>query len=223
MGIPQTSIEIIRIPENKRKMTKTKSQKQRSKQVATRQSRRRTQRAPDGVVSGPMAWPGSSASTPGRAHVRMVTEVFSSDDHRPLSHAGFATWSSQITGLLSPYKYFRVAEADVEIIVSGGAASQYAVAFNVSNAPDYDTGASAVLNDDYAAISTAVIRPKLHVPAKYWDGRPRDWYYNVTSTSATDSEKVAGVISLSGSGGAGATTVIGYMVLDLTLEFHTLI
>nr|WRQ65490.1 hypothetical protein [Tolivirales sp.] len=178
-----------------------------------------------GVVGTPVAWPGSSAINPGRAHVRMVTEVFSSDDARFFSKTGFSTWSSQVDGILSPYRFFRVCRADCEVVVAGGAASTYSVAFNVSNSSASDTGASAVLNDDYSGVSTALIRPKLAPPKAYWEHRPLEWYTYTesTSTSYTAPTCVAGVVSLSGSGGASSSTVIGYLVTDLVIEFHTLI
>ncbi len=115
--------------------------------------------------------------------------------------------------------------ADAEVIVNGGAASPYSVAFNVSNASISDTGVSGVLNDDYAAVSTALLRPKLHVPKQYWDQRPMPWYTYVSSSDPayTESTAVAGVISLSGSGSTTASDVIGYLVVDLVVEFHTLL
>jgi len=155
----------------------------------------------------------------------MVTEVFSSDDFRAFSKNGFSTWSSQLNGILSPYKFFRVTRCDVEVMPSGGAASTYSIAFNVSNSSDADSGAASVLNDDYAAIATAMVRPKLVAPKAYWDGRPYDWYFysNPGDPGFQVQTATAGVISLSGTGGASASTVIGYLIVDLEVEFHTLI
>lgn len=207
-------------------MAKTKSQKQRARaarRTRTTNNTTRVNRPADGILGMPTSWPGSSSTTPGRAHARMVTEVFSSDDSRAFSKAGFSTWSSQLDGLLSPYKFFRVCQADVEVVVIGGAASPYSVAFNVSNAPDHDTGIAAVLNDDYSAVSTAMLRPKIRTPMAFWNGRPHEWYYYVNSGAATAFEMVAGGISLTGSGGATSGTVVGYLVIDLVVEFHTLV
>lgn len=201
-------------------MAKTKSRTNGKRKVARANKRDVTQ----GILGMPVAWPGSSAMMPGKASVRMVTEVFSTNDTRFLSKDGFATWSSQVSGILSPYRFWRIARCDAEVIISGGAASTYSVAFNVSNVPNGDVGITAVLNDDYAAVSTAMLRPKLSPSKAFWDERPYDWYTFLGSgdPSYTEPTTIAGVVSLSGSGGALSTTVIGYLVLDLVLEFHTL-
>nr|WRQ65525.1 hypothetical protein [Tolivirales sp.] len=201
-------------------MAKSKPQRN-MKRRATRANKRDVGK---GILGMPTAWPGSSAMVPGVASVRMVTEVFSSNDARFLSKDGFATWSSQVTGILSPYRFWRVARCDAEVVISGGAASTYSVAFNVSNAPSGDNGVTAILNDDYAAVSTALLRPKLQPPKMFWDGRPYDWYTfaGAGDTAYSEPNSIAGVVSLSGSGGATSGTVIGYLVLDLVLEFHTL-
>lgn len=178
-----------------------------------------------GVIGTPMAWPGSSAIAPGRAYVRLVTEVFSTPDFRALSKDGFTTWSSQLSGVLAPYKFWRVARCDAEVIVTGGAASVYSVAFNVSNAPTIDTSPPAVLNDDYAGVATALLRPKLAPPKGYWDQRPINWYTYSGAGDAAYSPpvSVAGGISLVGTGGASDGVVIGYLVCDIVVEFHTLL
>jgi hypothetical protein len=200
--------------------------KQRQKTKKNNKTKRvNTRSVAKGVLGMPVAWPGSSAANPGRAHIRMVTEVFSSNDLRPFNKFGFETWSSQVAGILTPYRFFRVAEATAEVLVSGGAASPYSVAFNISNNATGDTGIGSVLNDDYSGVSTALIRPKLTPPKSYWDHRPIDWYSYMDSTESGYAAPtcVAGMISLSGSGGATESTVIGYLVVDLVIEFHTLI
>lgn len=172
----------------------------------------------------PMAWPGSSAVNPGRAHVRMVTEVFNTLDARTFSKFGFETWSSQVYGILNPYKFWRIADCAVEVIISGGTASDSSVAFNVSNGYAADSGTAAVLNDDYSAVSTALLRPKLHPPLAYWKGRQYDWYIwsKEGDPGYNQALAMAGAISLSGSGGGSSGTVIGFLIADLVIEFHTL-
>lgn len=204
------------------KMKQTNNQPTRRRRVR----RAANQRSVDaGVIGMPVAWPGSSAVTPGRAHVRMVTEVFNSVDSRPFSKSGFETWSSQLAGLLSPYKYFRICDVAVEVIVSGGAASPYSVAFNVSNGYTGDTDMNGVLNDDYSAVATAMIRPKLHPPKAYWAGRPVNWNtYSKSGDPNYDGVFAhAGAISLAGTGGTAATDKIGYLIADIVVEFHTLL
>ncbi len=199
-------------------MTKNNSSKR--SRVKNRANRRN---ADAGVLGMPMAWPGSSAVSPGRAHVRMVTEVFNSLDARTFSKSGFETWSSQVHGILEPYKYFRVCDVAAEVIVNGGAASPFAVAFNLSNSYTTDADVGDILNDDYSAVTTAMIRPKLQPPKTYWAGRPYDWYTYAKSgdngySLATSN---AGGITLNGTGGT-AGALIGYLIVDLVLEFHTL-
>lgn len=206
---------------------KNKRQQTNNKRKTRQRLVRRDQLGGDtarGLVGMPTTWPGSSATMPGRAHVRLVTEVFPTPDKRPFSSTGFATWSSHVHNILSSYQYFRVVSADVEVVVSGGAASTYSVAFNVSNASNWDANPVAVLNDDYAGVATAMVRPKLSTPKAYWDGRSQPWY-SYLSDGQTDFKApycVAGMISLNGSG-ASETTVIGYLVADLVVEFHTLV
>ncbi len=178
----------------------------------------------NGELGTPTSWPGSSATNPGRAYARMVTEVFSTDDVRALSRDGFITWSSQLHGILTPYKFWRVADCTAEVLPIGGAASVYSVAFNVSNAPTGDTGIISILNDDYAGVATAILRPKLHPPKKFWAERPIDWYNYAAAGEPAYSppSSIAGAISLSGNGGAVPGTVIAYLVVELVVEFHTL-
>nr|WRQ65477.1 hypothetical protein [Tolivirales sp.] len=207
-------------------MSNSKS-KQNNKRKTRQRPPRRSQASGDtarGLVGMPTTWPGSSAALPGRAHVRLVTEVFPTPDKRAFSATGFSTWSSHVDNILSSYQFFRIASADVEVVVSGGAASTYSVAFNVSNASNWDSNPVAVLNDDYAGVATAMVRPKLSTPKAYWDGRSQPWYSYLTdgSTDFKAPTCVAGMISLNGSG-ASETTVIGYLVADLVVEFHTLV
>nr|WRQ65455.1 hypothetical protein [Tolivirales sp.] len=178
-----------------------------------------------GILGMPTSWPGSSAIAPGRAYVRMVTEVFPTSDARFFSKTGFSTWSSQLDGILSPYKFFRIASATAEVIVSGGAASTYTVAFNISNASQSDTGTAAVLNDDYSGVSTALIRPTLRPPKAYWDQRSIPWFTYLSSTDShyNPATAVAGAIALQGSGSSVVSDIIGYLVSDIVVEFHTLV
>ncbi len=198
----------------------TKNNNNKRSRAGNRSNKRDTKA---GVLGMPTAWPGSSATTPGRAYARMVTEVFNSLDSRTFSKAGFTTWSSQIAGILAPYKYFRVCDATAEVVVNGGAASPFAVAFNLSNGYTTDTDVGDILNDDYAAVSTAMIRPKLQPPKSYWATRPVEWYTYAASgdTGYALASSNAGSITLNGTGGTTGQ-LVGYLIVDLVLEFHTL-
>lgn len=210
----------------KMKRNNTRVANKREKKGRSQNARANRRNPADGVLGMPTAWPGSSAIAPGRAYVRMVTEVFPTLDFRSFSKAGFATWSSQITGILTPYKYFRIAMADAEVVVNGGAASPFSVAFNITNAYTTDTSVSGLLNDDYAAVSTAMIRPKLSPPSSYWSGRPMDWYAFALTTDPglpPSNTITAGSVTLAGTGSAVPTEVIGYLIVDFVLEFHTLL
>jgi len=208
--------------EKKRKMAKSKDM---TKKTAKRAGRANRRNVNEGVLGMPVAWPGSSAVAPGRATARMVTEVFSTVDRRAFSKNGFNVWSSQLAGLIAPYKYFRVCDCSAEVMIAGGAASTYSVAFNISNSYSTDTDLSDVLNDDYAGVATALIRPKLRPPKSYWATRPVNWYQISQEGDIGYSLALAqaGSVSLAGSGGATTTTVIGYLVVELTVEFHTLL
>ncbi len=206
-------------------MTRTKTQKLRRAQARRKLTNPTNVRdTANGILGMPVAWPGSSAIAPGRANIRMVTEVFSTVDAREFSKSGFQTWSSQIAGILEPYKYFRVEDCSVEVLVVGGTTSNYSVVFNVSNSFTQDSSTTEVLNDDYSALATSLIRPKLRPPKAYWDTRPVDWY---TYTAASDPGfsgpmAIAGNITMSGTGGATTSTVIAYLVAEFVLSFHTL-
>lgn len=225
---------LILYPNPINNMTNNINMKRNNSKVANKRDRKgRSQNARanrrnvnDGILGMPTAWPGSSAVTPGRAYVRMVTEVFPTLDTRHFNKAGFATWSSQVSGILAPYKYFRIVRADAEVVLNGGAASTFSVAFNISNAYTTDTTVTSILNDDYSGVSTAMIRPKLAPPASYWAGRPMDWYAFALTTDPglpPANTVTAGGITLSGSGSAVPTDVIGYLLVDFVIEFHTLL
>lgn len=197
-------------------------QKKKSKSNAMRKNRQGM-----GLLTTPMTQLRFSPSNPGRVLVRGALEVFNGDTARFLSYLDFNTWFPQARNLLTAFEYFRVSEANITVRVAGGTSSAHSVVFNVSNSPSSsaDTGAVAVLNDDYAAIASAALSPSLHPPRAYWTQGARQWYRAVDPTAAVPvaEDRIPGSVSYSASGGASGTIVVAWLVVELELEFHTLV
>lgn len=174
-------------------------------------------------------FPGSDPMTPGRAMVRVAHAVYSDVlvTNLALSPSpvggitAFDTWFVQALSLLASFKFWRVRSLSIEPMITGGAASKHSIAFNVSNTQSTDVAQADLLNDDYAVISTSLHMPKISPPRGYWDNGSRKWY-NVSGTSAGVPDVSAGSINFYGSGGEAAGTIVGYLVVSLEMEFHTL-
>lgn len=201
-------------------MAKSKSQKQQSK----RGQRRRSEMVLDQRMSIPtQLYPGRDPTTPGRAHLRAIVELKGGQQALAFSYVDFNTWFAYARNILTPYHYFRVAEASVQVTPSGGAASLVTTAFNISNDVKGDTTALSILNDDYCAVSNALVRPVLRPPRSFWTMGARTWYNALDPVSGvpTESDCIAGAISLD-TAGAGAGVACGYILVECVLEFHTL-
>lgn len=133
----------------------------------------------------------------------------------------FDAWFVQALALLASFKFWRVRSLSIEPMITGGAASKHSIAFNVSNTQSIDVSQADLLNDDYAVISTSLHMPKISPPRGYWDNGSRKWY-NVAGTSAGVPDVSAGSINYYGSGGEATGTIVGYLVVSLEMEFHTL-
>jgi len=162
-------------------------------------------------------------ANPGRARIRSVIEVTGSGTIG-WSYTDFNLWSSKLRSLLTPFQYFRVDQACVSAMVTGGTASPYSIIFNVSNDANTDTGSVAILDDDYSAVATAAIQPVLEPPKAYWTQGARKWFNAADAVGGQPSpvDRIAGTISYSGTGGATSTTVVGWLEVDTIVEFHTL-
>lgn len=209
------------------KMKQNKNQKTLNNGRNTRRRNRRGQ----GVslprplqLTNPLSYTGSGPATPGRARLKSVIEVFNSSKVLYASYGQFDVWFGQARAVLGPFKYWRIMDMKVEALVDGGAASANSIAFNISNSSDGDTSFGAVMNDDYSGLCTALSRPVLNPPRQYWRESQMPWYQakNQSGDMPPNGEVIAGVISLWGSGGANSTTVVGWVVIDLEIEYHTL-
>lgn len=197
--------------------------------VKSKRTRRRAQSASQTGIMPLSRFPGSDPATPGRALVRVAVPVFNGTSVTALalsatpvaSIVAFGDWFVQASALLASFRFWRVRSLTIEPMMTGGAGSLHSIAFNVSNTQDTDTGLSDLLNDDYSAMATAVHLPKLTPPRTYWDNGSRKWY-NVVGGSASLPDVAAGSICYLGSGGATDITVVGYLVVSLEMEFHTL-
>jgi hypothetical protein len=175
-------------------------------------------------LSNPLVYTGCGPATPGRAKLKSVIEIFNDSKVLYASYGQFDIWFGQARNVLSPFKYWRITDLQVEALVNGGAASPYSVAFNVSNSTDGDSSFGAVMNDDYSGLCTAMSRPVLHPPRHYWRESQMPWYQAKDQTGGVppNGEVIAGAISAWGTGGALSTTVIGWLVIDIEIEYHTL-
>ena len=164
-------------------------------------------------------------TNPGRVMIRGVFEVLSVGGSASFSYTSFATWSSSARALLTPFMYFRVNQVKVRARIAGGTSSTHSILFNISNVAYVDTSAVAILNDDYSAVATAAVQPILSPPTSYWKQGARTWYNSVDEVDDVPSaiDRIAGTISYEGTGGALPGTVVGWMIVDMELQFHTLI
>lgn len=174
-------------------------------------------------------FPGSNPSIPGEALVRVaVPAIVTTPGNFVLnisaspigSSVAFASWFPQADRILSNFAFFRVRHLSITPIVSGGAASPYSIAFNVSNNYGVDSGVIDILDDDYAAMATALHLPVLAPPRQYWDNGSRKWY-NTIGISAGLPDVSAGSINVQCSGAAVDTTV-GWLMIQMEMEYHTL-
>jgi len=164
-------------------------------------------------------------TNPGRVMIRGVFEVLSSTGSATLSYTGFNSWSGSARSLLTPFMYFRVNQLKVRARIAGGTSSAHSIIFNVSNAAYSDVSAVAILNDDYSAVATAAVQPVLSPPVSYWKQGARTWYNSVDETAdvPTPIDRIAGCISYEGTGGIAPSTVVGWLIVDMELQFHTLV
>lgn len=160
---------------------------------------------------------------PGRVLMRGSFELRNGNTEITFSADSFAAWSTQAYAMLVPFAYFRVEHASVRVCIAGGTASSHSVAFNISNSFGSDTGAVAILNDDYSALATAAHMPILAPSRSYWAQRSRPWYVTAAASEATPLiDCVAGAMSFEGSGGASGSVIVGWAVVEMELAFHTL-
>lgn len=190
-------------------------------------ARRRSRRANTdnrNVLVNPMTQLRFSPTNPGRVLLRGVVELFNGSTILVLSYTNFNAWFSQARSVLLPFAYFRVNDAKVSVKITGGTASACSAVYNISNAPDSDGSAVAILNDDYAAMASAGVSPTIHPPTIYWKEGSRVWYRAVDQVAGapTNEDLVAGTVCINGSGGATGVTVIGWAVVEVELQFHTL-
>lgn len=195
-------------------------------------ARRRRRRSPiternafdDGGAQAPMRQLSFGPSNPGKVFLRGAIELFNGDVQYYFDYNNFNTWFSQARSVLAPFTYYRVNEASVSVKISGGTASAHSVVYNISNSYMGDTTAVSVLNDDFSAIASSALCPVLHPPKSYWKNADRTWYVCLDPILGipTQTDRIAGTVSFSGSGGANGLTVIGWAVVELELEFHTL-
>lgn len=173
-----------------------------------------------------MLYPGRDASAPGVAHVRTVVTLVVGQQGLALSYLDFNTWFSYARAILGPYRYFRLRDLSVQVLPTGGAASLTSTAFNVVNDSYADAGANAILNDDYCALANAITRPILRPPSRYWAMGTRTWYSAIDPTAGLPGveERVNGSLNFDTASGVLAPgTAVGYISVEASFEFHTLV
>lgn len=166
-------------------------------------------------------------SNPGRAVVRGTVEIFNGSKVLFFQYNDFNSWCGPARGVLTPFAFFRVVAAEVTIRIAGGAGSAYTAVFNISNNYGGDGDAVAILNDEYSAMANGTLMPTIKTPLDYWKIGGRTWYNAVDPVAGVPSfpDTVAGEVSIFGAGGPTTTpaTPIGWAVVDMMLEFHTLV
>jgi len=202
----------------------------------TTRSKRRSKRqrggdyvgTPQLVLSGsPMSRLGFGPTNPGRVTVRGVVEVFNGNASIALAYQGFTAWCAQARSVLTPFEYFRIVDMDLSMKIAGGTASANSIVYNLTNscANAADGGGVAILNDDFAAIASAATDIHLRPPQSYWTQGSRKWYRAIDAAGGFPAAEdiIAGSSSYFGSGGLTGATVIGWLVAEMTMEFHTLL
>jgi len=161
---------------------------------------------------------------PGRATMRATFQVLSDTSSGSFSMStlsGFPQWGARIGTLLNNFKFFRVVDASVTYMVTGGAASPYYIVGNVSaDTLNTDTTVLAILDDDYAGVANGVEKLVLHPPPSYWRGGLGAWLSTKDETPGPINN--AGIFTFVGGGGATPTTVVGWCSIDMVVEFHTM-
>ena len=205
---------------NKSSINRSKRSRQTSR---PRRRNRGNNNSNPGIMNTPVRSLTFSPSTPGRASVRSTFEVFNVVNSTFLSYQDFNNWAGNVRSLLTPFLFFRVADVRVQARISGGTSSPNSIAFNLSNAYHADGTTVAILNDDYSAIATAAVQPTLRPPRSYWTQGARTWYAATDPVAAvTQTDLVTGTISFEGSGGATPSYLVGWITVEMEIEFHTL-
>lgn len=179
-----------------------------------------------GDLSAPMRSLTFREGNPGRARLRGAVELVNGVRSVFLSYEALQTWFPKASSLLTPFVFFRIAEMEVSVRVAGGAGSAYSVVYNVSNTYQSDTTAVTILDDDFSALSTGAMTSSLRPPASFWRDGARRWY-NVAVQSGGEPSNIdltPASIGTYASGAATTTpaTVVGWLIVDVVLEFHTL-
>ena len=206
-----------------------KSQNNRSKGSRRNSRPRRRNRGINSTNSGSLTIPmrslSFSPSTPGKVSIRGTFEVFTAASAAFISFQDFGNWAGNVRSLLTPFLFFRVTDVRVHARIAGGTASAYSIVYNVSNAFHADSTSVAILNDDYSAVATAAVQPTIRPPKSYWNQGARTWYSatDLVAGNTTYTDLVAGTVSFEGSGGILPTDVVGWLTVDMELEFHTLL
>lgn len=206
-----------------KKSNNNRSNGSRRNQRRPRRRNRGINNANSGVSMAPMRGLSFHPTNPGRVTIRSAFEVLSDAGSASIAYQGFSFWAGNVRSLLTPFQYFRVADLSVQARVAGGTASLFSIIYNVSNAVNTDTSAVTILNDDYSAVATAAIQPTLRPPKSYWSQAGRKWYNAVDpSSSVSLTDLIAGTISYRGTGGILSTDTVGWIIVEMDLEFHTL-
>ena len=206
-------------------MSKNKSSKRSNgSQCKPRRRNRGSLNPNSNLIMSPLRNLAFSPSNPGRVSIRSAFEVFNTNGSAAISFNGFSTWSSSLRSILTPFEYFRVNNLSCQARIAGGTASSFSIIYNVTNAPTVDSSSVAILNDDYAAVATASIQPTLQPPKPYWTQGARKWYNALDpATGLSTTDLIAGTISYRGSGGSTAADTVGWLIVDVDIEFHTLV
>lgn len=196
----------------------------RRNQRRPRRRNRGINNANSGALMAPVRGLSFHPTNPGRVSIRSAFEVFNTFGSSLLSYQGFNIWAGNVRSLLTPFQYFRVADVSVQARIAGGTSSPFSIIYNLSNSANVDASSVAILNDDYSAVATASVQPSLRPPRVYWNQGARKWYNAVDSTvDVSVIDLVAGTISFRGTGGTLTTDVVGWLIVEMDIEFHTLV
>lgn len=176
-------------------------------------------------MSRPVRGLSYTPSDPGCTRIRSTVELNGNSTSFAFTYTDFQNWAGNIRSILTPFAYFRVCDVRVSVLVGAGSSSPYTILFNISNGLDADTSPVAILNDDYSAIATSLVQPVLYPGRRYWKQGVTNWLFASDASGGTPTlaERSAGIINVAAQGATLPATVVGWLTVDMEIEFHTLV
>lgn len=141
-----------------------------------------------------------------------------------MSYNGFGYWAGKAQDVLRPFEWFRVTGLRIKATVVGGAASTAMVYISASRDSYANSNLINMLNDENVICVNSVLSPTINLPASYWKQRNQPWYEAVDITADPPTIKTAGHIEWYSPASTAYPdgTLVGYVMVEIDLEFHTI-